>query len=109
MIVLHLWKDMLSRSKASAERRTPKRCPLQLTRITYQHWMALFYRAGAKAAEAGPKRAPEDLIRMVLKRLSFRVSSGSVSPALGAALQGYPADRCLHSKSGNSHLQIDKP
>ena len=37
------------------------------------------------------------------------VSSGAVSPALVPALQGYPVDRCLHSKSGSSHLQIDKP
>ena len=66
-------------------------------------------RAGAKAAEAGPKRAPEDPIRTVLERLSFRVSSRAVTPALGLALQGYPVDRCLNSKSGSSHLQIDKP
>ena len=44
------------------------------------------YRAGPKAAETGPKTAPEEPFKMVPERLVFRVSSGTVSPALGPAL-----------------------
>ena len=71
MIVLYLWRDMSSRSKASAERRTPKQCPLQLEGLPINTGWP--YRAGAKVAEAGLKRDPKDLIRMVIKGLSFRV------------------------------------
>ena len=40
-------------------------------------------------------RAPEEPLGMVPERLSFRASSGAVSPVLGPALKGCPVDRCV--------------
>ena len=46
-----------------------------------------------KLLERALKEPPKDPLRMVPERLSFRASSGAVSPALGPAPQGCPVDR----------------